>query len=160
MKSRNKLLFTAVLLISIFLPVDSAEKDVIKNVNKIVDEIEKNINSGDLSNFKIENETELEISAPTINIYYKGDTLYCIKIRAHHETWSTLYSFYFRKNKAPLKYLKVIENRLDKPPKEAIIYNEDGSVLWQNVKEPNVGFKEILDMYNSLLAIMAKSTKY
>lgn len=160
MKSRNKSLITAILLISIFLPADSAEKDVIKNVNKIVEGIESSINSGDLSYFKIENETELEISAPTIYLYYKGDTVYCIKIRAHHETWSTLYSFYFRKNKNPLKYLKVIESRPDKPPKEAIIYNKNGSILWQNVKEPNVGFKEILDMYYSLLSIMAKSTKY
>ncbi len=65
---------------------------------------------------------------------YEKDTfnLVCVKFTLPKEIYSIVYSYYFDDEEKLIKFLKVIHNRPDNPPREAKIYNEFGGIVWSN----------------------------
>lgn len=153
------------LLISAFLPMSTCvcadeKDDAAKQANRIVQEIENKIQAGSVSTIHITETSETEAVPPEISLHYENDVLICAVVTAPHEVWVNTYKYYYRPNGIPIKYLKITEGRPDAPGREAIIYGKDGSIVWRNVDQPNIGTKRIAELFTSINEIRKKASRY
>ena len=48
-----------------------------------------------------------------------------------------------------MKFSEEISERADDPPKKAIIYDENGEILWSNIDEIKVSHLQIKELFDS-----------
>ncbi len=153
----------AILLIFCLSIVNQACADSgaeIKSVNAKVAKIAKQKN--DLNALELKLHTgEFEAVPPEVKYYYDSETLKLVMLEVNvgHETFATKHSYYFSENQA-LKYIKEILHRADNPPKQAIIYASDGSVLWKNIDEPAMDSKKAVELFNLNINALKAFAKY
>lgn len=73
---------------------------------------------------------------PRLESCFRGTTLARIRILVGHETWTSVFTYYFREG-AVVKYLETG----DIPGAErrkAVFYGRDGHVVWKNTDSPRV----------------------
>ncbi|MDH5179024.1 MAG: hypothetical protein OEZ39_01555 [Gammaproteobacteria bacterium] len=115
--------------------------------------------------YQLEIKQHVEVSEgvpPSVVFFYKPEReeLVLVEFSAGHEIFSVVYKYYFE-NKKIIKYSKEILNRPDNPPKRAIIYGSDGSVLWKNtINEPVISVKNILEIYSLNMRLIQDASKY
>ena len=135
-------------------------KTKITDINNKVDQIEKIKNSLHIMEIKLQTGTS-ESSPPEVMYYYKPGNLELVmlQISVGHEIFVTKHTYYFEKNHV-LKYLKETLNHPDSPAKEAIIYNNDGSILWKNMAEPVVSSRKVIELFNLNIDTLKEFSKY
>ncbi len=154
------LIFTVVILT--VRSYASEVKDQIVLTNKKVKAIERNLKNGKYSLISLKNIIqEIESVPPIINLYYSYTTnkIVVAKIEVGHETWSKSFSYYFDQKEKIIKYLEII-SRPDNPPKRAIIYGSDRSIIWKNTIEPTIDSKEIRDFFKKAMFFQTEFSKY
>lgn len=155
MKKRNIAVYI-LLLISLLFPVSliaGENESLILAVNKNVAEIEKSIEDEKYSVIILNNVIkQIESVPPEIRLYYEPETLKLagVVIVAGHESWSKKFEYIYDKDENILKYLEVID-RLDNPPRSAIIYDPKGDVLWKNIEQPEVNPSDIKDFFKKAM---------
>jgi hypothetical protein len=130
----------------------------IKAVNQAVATLEKSKDTLYILEIKL-HVSELEATPPDVKYYFNPETMkpVILQVDVGHEVFSTRHSYYFKNNKV-IKYLKEQINHPDSPPKEAIIYNKDGAILWKNINEPAVSEKQVKELFaNAMSAVKAFS---
>lgn len=146
--------------LAVFSQANADNKFDIEAINKKVDKIEKM--KGSLKALEIKlHAGESESSPPEVMYYYKPDNLELVILRVSvgHEIFVTKHTYYFENNHA-IKYLKETLNHPDSPPKQAILYKNDGSVLWKNVAEPVVSGKKVVELFMLNIATLKEFAKY
>lgn len=147
---------------STLLP-NEANASTLETINRTCSQQEKKINKGTLnaSSLIIKNE-QIQVSEgvlPTLTIYHMNDRPIAAYITAGHETWSKSFYYCFDKKGRIMKYLEVID-RPDNPPRRAIIYNPDGSVIWKNIDEAEVSPQKIVNLFKTLQSHMKAFSSY
>jgi hypothetical protein len=125
-------------------------KKTIADINKAVIAIDDSILRDEYTTLHIEEHSEAEGAPPSFSMYYKGDRLIAVVVSVGHETWSKEFRYYYYINGKPQKYVEVINKRPDNPPRVAIIYSENGSVLWKNVEKEVINFSELQNLFLTL----------
>ena len=138
-----------IFLLALASVAQAGEPDPIQQVNVKVAAILADIASGDLSVIEIKEIVESEGSPPEFQLYYNQDKLMAAHVRVGHETWSMKYSYYFYPNGLAMKLVEETLDRPDNPSKKAIIYGENGKVLWGNIIEAKVDPKNIKGLFTS-----------
>ncbi len=132
----------------------------IKATNLKILNIEKTKNNLDIMTLKLLTE-QIESVPPKAVFYYNPENteLIMVKVSVGHETFLTTYTYYFQKNRI-LKYLKEITGRPDNPPKEAVIYKANGSILWKNIDAPAISSKKLTGLFNNNMKLLDNFSKY
>lgn len=149
-----------ILLLALCLPLQLTATEqnaaAIKAVNQVVAALEKSKDAL----YKLEillDVGEQEASPPDIKYYFNPETMkpVILQVDVGHEVFSTRHCYYFENNKV-IKYLKEQINHPDSPPKEAIIYDKDGTILWKNLDEPAASEQQVKELFtNAMRAIEA-----
>lgn len=145
-KCSSALIMLFLLIIRIAASEDS--KKTIAEVNKAVAATDDSILRGEYAVLHVEERSEAEGSPPAFFMYYRGDRLIAVEVSVGHETWSKEFRYYYYANGNPKKYMEIIKNRPDNPPKEARIYAEDGTIVWKNIEKEAIKFSELKDLRN------------
>jgi hypothetical protein len=89
---------------------------------------------------------------PKLKLYYEPgqQRLVAAVISVGHETWSTVFRYYFYPNGKLMKTSKSIDGRDDNPPKTAMIFDKNGMVLSKNTDEAPVPAEELVRMFSKL----------
>ena len=135
-------------------------EDPIQQVNAQVAEISDAIASGELAVVEMNEVVESEGSPPDLKFYYRQDRLLAVQVDVGHETWSNRFSFYFYENGQIMKFLKTTLDRPDNPPKLAVIYEPDGSVLWKNTDDTYIDPDELKALFDRYQATKGKFLDY
>jgi len=132
----------------------------IKAVNAKVAELNKLKNELNALELKLHT-GEFEAVPPEVKYYFDSETqnLVMLEVNVGHETFVTKHTYYFDQNKT-LKYIKEILHRADNPPKQAIIYAADGSVLWKNMDEPALDSNKAIELFNLNIKALKAFAKY
>ena len=132
----------------------------IKAVNKRVSQIEKNKNSLNTLELKLDT-GELEASPPEVRYYYKPDNLELVMLQVSvgHEIFVTRYSYYFNNNHL-IKYLKEMLHHPDSPAKQAVIFKGDGTILWKNIDEPVITGSRVIELFKSNMDTLKAYSRY
>ena len=157
MKKITILLFCCLSLLNQACADSGAE---IKSINAKVAEIDKQ--KGGLNALELKLHTgEFESVPPEVKYYYEPETfiLVMLEVSVGHETFVTKHSYYFNENHA-IKYIKEVLHRADNPPKQAIIYASDGSVLWKNMDEPVMDSTKVVELFNLNMNALKAFAKY
>lgn len=128
-------------LFFVFLSISLASyagQDSVESVNKDVASLQEEIARGDLPYIEINDIVVTEGKPPELKLHYRGDRLIAAFVSVGHETWSTHFSYFFYDNGAPMKFTKVIQGRPDSPPRQGVVYDRSGKVLWKNIDAPPV----------------------
>lgn len=137
------------LLICSVLPCSAFADSRIKTINNKVAAIEKRIKQDNIPKIVLKYDLgENEGSPPEAFYYYDWKTkkLIVVKIHVGHEVFGIDHSYYFE-NDHILKYLKTYSNHPQNPPRSAIIYADDGTVLWKNMDAPAISAGAILESF-------------
>lgn len=136
------------------------EKSDINDINSKVSKIEASKNNLNILELKLHT-SELEAAPPEIKYFYKSGTNELVKLQVSvgHETFVSQHSYYYS-NELIIKYLKETLNHPDSPPKQAIIYNNTGDILWKNTDEPAYNSKAALDLFKLNMQSLKSFTKY
>jgi len=132
----------------------------IKAINEKVAEINKM--KDDLNALELKLHTgEFESVPPEVKYYYLPDNLELVmlEVSVGHETFVTKHSYYFSHNLA-IKYIKEILHRADNPPKQAIIFDSDGTILWKNMDEPVMDSSKVIELFNLNMNALKAFAKY
>lgn len=154
----TSLLFILFLLTASSCYADNAAD--VKSVNARVAQIEKTkdkLNTLEL----ILHTGASEATPPEVMYYYKPEDmgLAMIQVSVGHEIFSTRHTYYVDNNHV-IKYVKETLNHPDSPPKEAVIYKQDGSILWKNTGEPAVSSKQVLELFRLNMNALREFSKY
>jgi len=122
---------------------NSSITNQIKLVNSEVSKIKREVKENrDITTFNIKYSGMFyESGSVNINFYSlyqaekKSFSLVCVKFLIPKEVYSNEYSYYFNKDEKLIKFIKETLHRPDTPPKQAIIFNENGQILWSNYKD-------------------------
>ena len=158
----------ALLLALAALPAAGAAKgkgepSEIKKVNARVAAIDKAIEQGTYPGLAVRDEDwPFEGVPPRLKLYYEVDKprLVAAVISAGHESWSTEFRYYFYPDGTLMKYARTYDGREDLPPKRAMIFAENGAVLWKNTDEPHVPAADVLRFFASLRDLRARFAAY
>ena len=156
-----KKIFTSLILFVLVYTQSFADvKSEIKRVNKQVSQIEKTIKNLDILALNVQTEAT-EASPPEIKYYYDPENLELalLRVSAGHEVFSTQYSYYYNNGKI-IKFLKEIIGRPDSPPKQAIIYGKDESILWKNIDAPVISTKKVIEIFELNMKTLISFSKY
>lgn len=111
----------------------------IKLVNDKVAQIEKGIKEKTFSSIDIRYVVEAyEIGAINTHFYYNFDfkkrsvSLVCVKFEIPKEIYWNEFYYFFDDDEKLIKFTKQTFNREDNPPKQAIIYDQNGKKVWSN----------------------------
>ena len=126
----------------------------------MVSAINDSIQNGEFPSLEVNENSTTEGSPATLTMYFKGDRIVCITASVGHETWVNEFSYYFYANAKPMKYLKTTKDRPDNPAKEAIIYNDNGTVLWKNTDATIVPAQEIYNLFAKMQKIRLALSGY
>lgn len=138
----------------------AAEEIEIRAVNKQVREIEK-IKS-ELATVTVEVDVGEREGVPPVLVYYYDQhrkELVMLRSEAGHEMFLTRYTYYFNQGHI-IKYLKETVSHLEMPPKQAIIYNSHGGVLWKNTDSPVVSVTDVLKIFKLNLNALEAFNQY
>jgi hypothetical protein len=143
---------TLILLCLMIVGFPSAEdsKKLIAEVNKAVAAADDSILRDEYMVLRVEEHSEAEGSPPAFSMYYRGDRLIAVVVTVGHETWSKEFRYYYYANGNPKKYMEIVKNRPDNPPKEARIYAQDGSIVWKNTENEPIKFNELKTLFLTL----------
>ena len=117
-----------------------SEDNRINSVNEMVAKIEKKIKEKAYTAITIDY-VVFEGSGPLIKFYSHFDdkkeifSLTCVKFEIPFEVYYNEYSYFFDKEGKILKFIKNTVNRPDNPPKQAIIFDKEGKIIWSNYKD-------------------------
>jgi hypothetical protein len=141
-----------------FVFADNTEE--IKQVNKKAAQIEKTKDKLNILELKLHT-SELEAAPPEVMFYYEADNmeLVMLQVNVGHEIFTTKHTYYFNNN-CVIKYLKESFNHPDSPPKKAIIYNDKGKPLWQNINAPIIKPAEIKKQFERNVDLLIAFSKY
>jgi len=156
----KKIIFLLISCLSIHELACADSKIEINAVNNRVAQIEKNKNSFNTLQLKL-NTGEFESSPPEVTYYYKPDNLELVMLQVSvgHEIFVTQYSYYFN-NKYLIKYLKEMLHHPDSPAKQAVIFNSDETILWKNIDEPVVSGASVKALFKSNMDSLKAFSKY
>jgi hypothetical protein len=157
-KCRGALIMLCLLFVGIARAED--QKKLIADVNKAVAAIDDSIFRGEYIVLHIEEHSESEGAPPAISMYYRGDRLIAAVVTVGHETWSKEFRYYYNANGNPKKYMEIIKNRPDNPPKVARIYAEDGTIVWKNIENEAIKFSEFQGLFTTLQKTRKGFSKY
>ncbi len=132
----------------------------IKGINYKVSQIEKTKDRYDILKIKLLTE-QIESVPPEAMFYYNPENteLVMVHVSVGHETFLITHTYYFENN-IILKYLKEISGRPDNPPKEAVIYKTNGSILWKNINEPVISSKKLIGLFKNTMTMLDDFSKY
>jgi hypothetical protein len=153
------------LLASLFLPVLAGADDAgnpVTSVNRKVELLDRAIAAGEYPLITVENDRgATEGLPPVMRFYYERESeqLVAAFITAGHESWSKSFSYYFDGDENILKYLVVID-RMDDPPREAVLYDGKGGVLWKNTELPSAEPREILAFFRKAMSYQDVFSRY
>lgn len=141
-----------IMLCLLFVGITRAEdqKKLIAEVNKAVAAIDDSILRNEYVVLQVEEHSENEGAPPAIFMYYRGYRLIAVVVTVGHETWSKEFRYYYNANENPKKYMEIIKNRPDNPPKVARIYAEDGTIIWKNIENEAINFSELHGLFTTL----------
>ncbi len=154
-----RILAWLILTTAISLNVYAAD-DLITDINRKSANIEDLIQGQKLSVLSVRSDEESEGNPPEIRFYMKAGKLLAVRIATGHETWVSVITVYFYENGAPMKYLKLITGREKNPEREAIIYSQEGRVLWKNMEKPQVDIADILMVFHAIRTIRQSASQY
>lgn len=131
---------------------DKNEQQEIKRVNGLVAAIDGLVKKGEYPSLDIDEKTVSEGAPPSFKFYYdpSKDRLVAAVVSVGHETWLNEFRYYYYPDGKPMKYTKTTQERPDNPPKQAVIFDKHGSVLWKNTDAPRVPADDILRFFNKL----------
>ena len=158
----KKLSPVLIFLLLLFLPVKIFAESSVSNVNSRVAAIDKAIADGEYPVIILENDMgPTEGVPPIMHFYYELETeqLVAAIMTAGHETWSKTFSYYYDGDENIQKYLVVID-RYDNPPREAVIYDRSGEVLWKNTELPISEPKEIRAFFRKAMSFQDVFSRY
>jgi hypothetical protein len=158
----------ALLLALAALPAAGASKgkgepSELKKVNALVAAIDKAIAQGAYPELSVGDENwPHEGVPPRFKLYYDlgSERLVAAVISAGHESWSTEFRYYFYADGKLMKYTRTYDGRDDQPPKRAMIFAENGAVLWKNTDEPHVPAQDVLRLFASLCEVRTRFAAY
>jgi hypothetical protein len=136
-------------------------RDLVQEINQRVAEIDKAI--GSLPFISISEEILTEGVPPAYRMYFRRqspDKLVAAVVTVGHETWATIFSYYFDDQQRPLKYLKACSGLPDCPSRAAIIYGPDRKVIWKNTEEPAVLPSQILALFSTIARFRIPHSAY
>jgi hypothetical protein len=140
------------------------EPSEVKKVNALVATIDKALLAGEHPTLEIhENESiPTEGVPPRFKLYYEPEQqrLVAAVISVGHETWGTEFRYYFYPDGKLMKYTKTINGRPDNPPKQAMILDKNGAVLWKNTDEPHVPAEELVRLFGGLEKLSERFAAY
>jgi len=137
---------SGLLLLCLFLSQVYSNSDISNQIKRVNDEV-SNINmeieeNRNITTFNIKySGIFYESGSVNINFYstYKAEeksfSLICVKFLIPKEIYSNKYYYYFNKDEKLIKFIKETLHRPDNPPKQAIIFDENGQYLWSNYKD-------------------------
>ncbi len=148
------------LMVSLNIYAQDTSINKIKEANAIVLDIEKNKRYYDTLDISIET-NELEGIPPSLQFLYSRSDLstYIAKASTGHETFSIEYKYYIKNNQV-LKYTKETIGRVDSPTKKAIIYNTNGTILWQNIDTPILNPIDVITLFQTNMKFLKLFSNY
>jgi hypothetical protein len=128
------------------------EPEDVKQVNALVAAIDGSLKKGEYPSLDIDEKTESEGKPPSFKLYYdpSKDRLAAAVVSVGHETWLNEFRYYYYPDGKPMKYTKTTKDRPDNPPKQAVIFDKRGKVLWKNTDAPRGAADEIFRFFNKL----------
>lgn len=152
------LLIVCCFFLSSYLWADNGSD--IQLINKKVADIEKNKRQLNYFEVAIHSE-EIESVPPIARFYYslKTENLLILQVDVGHEIFLNRFTYYFD-NDVLIKYVKESLNHPDAPPKEAVIYNDSGLVLWKNTNEPLLDSRQIQNLFMLNMNALKSFSRY
>lgn len=133
---------------------------IIGKVNANIRLIDDSINSGYIPYIEIKDISTSEGSPAEFKVYYKNEQIRIIVVSVGHETWETEFRYYYDVNGKPMKYIKAIKGRDDKPSKQAIIYDKKGNEIWKNIDKTVIDPYEIYNLFSRLQQMRINFSEY
>lgn len=130
------------------------------DINSAVERLDQLIENKKLAMITVSGNEELEGVPPEVKFYILDGRLVAAAVSTGHETWASKVTWYFYDNGKPMKYLRVITGRQSQPEREAIIYNLEGKVLWNNIDHPLVEINDILSAFTAIGNIRQSASRY
>ncbi|MDD2734869.1 MAG: hypothetical protein PHF56_13085 [Desulfuromonadaceae bacterium] len=152
-----------ILLIFIFLSlsfVSHAKQDPIETVNKHVAILQAKISRGELPFIEINDVAVTEGKPPEFKLYYSGNSLIAALISVGHESWSVRFSYFFYEDGTPMKFTKVVQGRSDIAPRQGIIFDRNGKILWSDISVPPVDPAHIQDIFHRFSQLRGRFSEY
>jgi hypothetical protein len=139
-----------------------AGTDEVKRINALVAAMDDLLKTEHYAELKIAEQGVSEGAPPGITFYFDREQggLAAAVVSVGHETWSNEFRYFFYPNGKPMKYTKATDGRPDNPPKEAIIFDQNGKPRWKNTQEPQVAEDDLLALFKKLEVIRTKFAKY
>lgn len=154
-------LLSGSLVLPVFIGADEAEELAV-SVNRQVELLDRAIAAGEYPVMILENHRgATEGVPPVMRFYYERETerLVAAVMTAGHESWSKSFSYYYDGDENILKYLVVID-RMDNPPRRAVLYDGEGGVLWKNTELPAADPREIRDFFREAMSYQDLFSRY
>jgi hypothetical protein len=131
-----KFIYNAIPVIFLTFSFNFAESDstIVVNVNKLVAAVDDTISRGEYKTLKMEEISDVEGSPATLQFFFKSDKLISVIVTTGHEAWTSEYRYYYYSNEMPMKYLHIIKDRPDNPPRRGVIFDGKGSIVWKNTE--------------------------
>jgi hypothetical protein len=151
-----------IVLLSFFAVILCAhiEGSTIKAINATVASIDDSVKAGLYSSLNINEETIAEGSPTKITLFFIGERIVLVTASVGHEIWLSKFNYYYYPNGQPMKYIKEIIDRPDNPPKQAILYNDSGNVIWKNIDAPIVQTTQMYELFAKLQKIRRELSGY
>ncbi len=133
----------------------SVRAQTVQQVNEAVAITQRNIQHDKYPYIRVSYENLVSEGSPALFRFYEGpqsDQLVAVIISTGFETWANVHTYYFDPQGRIQKVLKVVSGRPDNPPRQALIYNAQGNVIWQNMAEPYWPVSKIKRLYHTIRA--------
>lgn len=137
-----------------------ADGDIASKVNAAVARIDTAIGKGEVTTVTVSGNEESEGRPPVIRYFTERGQLVASSVEVGHETWSSRIIVHFYNDSKPMKYGRTVKGRGDRPSREAIIYAQDGEIVWKNVNAPMIDPAHLVNLYRAIETIRSSAAQY
>lgn len=134
------------------------QKVAIDRINAEAAAIDSAWSRGDLRCTETSSKEISEGLPPVLEACRAGDTLRRIRIQVGHESWSSVFTYYFQNGKLA-KYSSV-SDQPGNGKRWGILYGTRGEILWKNIDSPRVPVDRLVRILDALDSIREEFSGY